>query len=81
MGELAANGGFEDAPFDAKPELVCKLSVVWESVWVNMPFPRTPMVVGEEAVFTGPEKITELPQKYPHIFMVKILRGIVLSIF
>jgi len=57
---LDPSGGVQRAPFRPDPGLLCELPVVWESESVNMPFPRTPMVVGEEAVFTGSEKITAL---------------------
>ena len=52
-----------DAPRKAPEGLVCEMPQKWVSPEVNAPFPRTPLLVGSDAVYTGSGSVYALDIK------------------
>lgn len=61
--QLNDEGRVDWATKEAPPELICEMPLLWVSPRINLPMARIPMVVEEEAVFTGSETIAAIDRQ------------------
>ena len=58
--ELSSRGHIPQAPRQTPEGLACDLPKVWQSERVNIAFPKAPLVIGKDRVYTASDSVTAL---------------------
>lgn len=58
--ELNDRGSIPNAPRKTPEGLACDLPLIWQSEQVNIAFPKAPLVIGEDRVYTASDSVTAL---------------------